>query len=261
MSRAARSPRLDAHCQNIGLVVYSEGMTPRLRRLGAIVAARRQLLGMTRDQVREAGGPSDTRLASIEDGAGPKPSASTLAKLDNALEWVPGSAARTLSGGDPTALNPAPGVDSTRLGVGPDEVAIPIALLIDLITHGRAVNAALKQANGAAVPLSSIDKPTARLNAAVSRLSRIAIIDVYERNGGPGRQIPNMLELAFADQVDVPIDPKTMDRDEQEDRMYMQWLAHKPVEIPRDIVEQFYTRWSGRENERLSNQTYPPSGS
>ncbi|MGB3676806.1 MAG: hypothetical protein WA988_20445 [Candidatus Nanopelagicales bacterium] len=237
-------------------------MPPRLRRFGAIVAARRRLLGLTRDQVREAGGPSDTRLASIEEGTGPTPSGSTLAKLDNALEWVLGSAARTLSGGEPTALNPAPaGADTARLGVGPDEVAVPVALLIELINHGRAVNAAVKKASGAAVPLSSIDKPTARLNAAVSRLSRIAIIDVFERNGGPGRQIPNMLELAFADQLDVPIDPKTMDPLEQEDRLYIQWLAHRPVEIPSEQVEQFYQRWSSQETGRQSTQSYPPSGS
>lgn len=75
-----------------------------LERFGKIVRGRRLARGMTQDQVKAAGGPSDKRQTKIENGTPPAPSVTTLAKLDKALDWAPGSAAATLNGGTPTPL-------------------------------------------------------------------------------------------------------------------------------------------------------------
>lgn len=68
---------------------------------GQQVRARREELGLTQAQVREAGGPSDTTLTKIESGEGPAPSRATLRKLEQALHWAEGSALTTLGGGEP----------------------------------------------------------------------------------------------------------------------------------------------------------------
>ncbi|MGW4719681.1 hypothetical protein [Nocardia sp. NPDC004260] len=70
-------------------------------RFGQIVKNRRLKLGLTQDQVHELGGPSDRRQTFIETNTGPRPSITTLAKLDRPLRWEPGSAVRTWNGGDP----------------------------------------------------------------------------------------------------------------------------------------------------------------
>lgn len=72
-----------------------------LERLGRTVRERRLALGLTQDQVTEAGGPSDKRQTKIENATPPAPSITTLAKLDVALRWNPGSAAAVLNGGTP----------------------------------------------------------------------------------------------------------------------------------------------------------------
>ncbi|WP_430336150.1 hypothetical protein [Rhodococcus sp. ACT016] len=76
----------------------------KLERFGRIVRKRRLGLGMTQDQVTLAGGPSDKRQTKIEHGTPPAASLTTLAKLDQALRWEPGSAAAALNGGTPTPI-------------------------------------------------------------------------------------------------------------------------------------------------------------
>lgn len=76
----------------------------KLERFGKIVRKRRLGLGLTQDQVAMAGGPSDKRQTKIENGAPPAPSLTTLAKLDMALRWEPGSAAAAFNGDAPTPL-------------------------------------------------------------------------------------------------------------------------------------------------------------
>jgi len=49
------------------------------------------------------GGPSSTTMSRLERGIAP-PSAKSFRKLDVGLSWEPGSAKRTLNGGDPTPL-------------------------------------------------------------------------------------------------------------------------------------------------------------
>lgn len=72
-----------------------------LERFGEIVRLRREELGLRQDQLSE--GPSTTALTGIENGRS-KPAPVTLRKLDASLRWEPGSAKRTLAGGDPTPM-------------------------------------------------------------------------------------------------------------------------------------------------------------
>ncbi|NKS10265.1 hypothetical protein GS580_03990 [Rhodococcus hoagii] len=75
-----------------------------LERFGQIVRGRRLALGLTQDQVTQAGGPSDKRQTKSRRRAPPAPSITTLAKLDRALRWEPGSASEALNGGTPTPI-------------------------------------------------------------------------------------------------------------------------------------------------------------
>lgn len=77
-----------------------------LERFGRIVYSRRTELGMTQEQVAKAGGPTDTTMGKIENSEWtPGNRKTTLRKLDIGLRWTPGSAARTLAGGDPVPLS------------------------------------------------------------------------------------------------------------------------------------------------------------
>ena len=77
-----------------------------LERFGRIVFNRRTELGLTQEGVSQNGGPTDTTMGKIENGEWtPGNRKVTLRKLDVGLRWAPGSAARTLAGGDPTPLS------------------------------------------------------------------------------------------------------------------------------------------------------------
>ncbi len=88
-----------------------------LAHFGEVFQRRRLELGLTQEAVQAASGPSPRRQAQIERGKGPAPSVWTLAKIDKALQWVPGSAERVLSGGrpEPAAARPVAEVDLDRL--------------------------------------------------------------------------------------------------------------------------------------------------
>ncbi|WP_411815538.1 helix-turn-helix domain-containing protein [Gordonia sp. SND2] len=78
-------------------------MANDVARLGAAIAERRRQLGLSQIEVWQRGGPSNSTLTRIENGLGDPPSSATLRKLDVALDWQSGSAARALDGGDPVA--------------------------------------------------------------------------------------------------------------------------------------------------------------
>lgn len=86
-------------------------MSDDLQRFARIVRARREELGLRQDQMRDAGGPSTTTMTKVENAAD-APSRVTLRKLDAALRWEPGSAARALDGGEPTPLGESAGYAS-----------------------------------------------------------------------------------------------------------------------------------------------------
>ncbi|WP_319028490.1 helix-turn-helix transcriptional regulator [Dietzia sp. PP-33] len=106
-------------------------MTNDWPRLAEAVRNRRLALRMSQLDVAHAGGPSDTTVSKIENQTGKNFAAATVNKLDRALEWEAGSAARVLDGGDPTPLSyPMGRLTSADLmarlrGVDPDFEADP----------------------------------------------------------------------------------------------------------------------------------------
>lgn len=76
-------------------------------RLGRYVRRRRDKeLDMTQLDVQNAGGPSTATMRLIEGGHQPGYSTMTIAALETAMGWAPGSAVKILQGGEPD-LKPA----------------------------------------------------------------------------------------------------------------------------------------------------------
>lgn len=72
-------------------------------RLAALVIARRVELGhKTRAPLVEASGISLRTLGDIENGRRPSYDPATIAALEQALEWAPGSVTSIVNGGEPT---------------------------------------------------------------------------------------------------------------------------------------------------------------
>ena len=69
-----------------------------MERLGRSIRLMRELTGLTQDQIAERGGPSDVTIRGLENGAGKKPNAATLRKLDKGLGWHEGTAAKIMRG-------------------------------------------------------------------------------------------------------------------------------------------------------------------
>lgn len=67
--------------------------------LAAAVVQRRGELGLAQGDLKSRGGPGVVTVGNVERCDDPVPSRGTLAALDRALEWAPGSAAKILAGG------------------------------------------------------------------------------------------------------------------------------------------------------------------
>lgn len=205
-------------------------------RFAAIVQARRAELNLTQVDVKAAGGPSTVTLGKIENGQ--RPSARTLRKLDQVLRWSPGSAARTLSGGDPTPLDgpPPPPSDTHQVRLGPDVVPLDLAELTDLLAVSSRLSDSLRDD-----PDAPIAGDVHELTTLVTRIFARYATSVLERSGGPGRQLHPIVEMALAHLLDAPAegaDPAIVD-----DRNYRRWLAGKFVPDDDDSAARFRARW------------------
>jgi transcriptional regulator with XRE-family HTH domain len=79
-------------------------MSQGWERLGAAVVARRVELGMlTREQLVEKSGMSRRLLSDIENGRRTSYDPATLARVEQALQWLPGTVDRILAEGDAQA--------------------------------------------------------------------------------------------------------------------------------------------------------------
>lgn len=74
----------------------------RQRLASAVVARRIQLGHRTREALAAASGLSHRTLSYIEQGSTRTYNPGTIAQLEHALRWLPGSVAAILDGGDPT---------------------------------------------------------------------------------------------------------------------------------------------------------------
>lgn len=75
-----------------------------LRRLGEAARKRRTDMKQTQDEIARAGGLSPSSQTRLETGNVKRVSSATLDKIDDSLEWEPGSARAILDGGEPTPL-------------------------------------------------------------------------------------------------------------------------------------------------------------
>ncbi|MFK0222836.1 helix-turn-helix domain-containing protein [Streptomyces vinaceus] len=77
------------------------------KRLGEAIEAARDALGMSQVGLAEAAGISESTVQNYEAGVVRVRTPVTLAQVERALGWEPGSGAAVLAGGDPTPTAPA----------------------------------------------------------------------------------------------------------------------------------------------------------
>ncbi|MFC5996915.1 helix-turn-helix domain-containing protein [Pseudonocardia hispaniensis] len=104
--------------------------------LAAAVKARRHELGLGKEQLRKRGGPSHQTVRNIERGVETRLNELTYSKLDRALGWTPGSAARLLDDGAPPTLatTPAPAPEAVSLSAE-DARALAIGRAVLALVH------------------------------------------------------------------------------------------------------------------------------
>ncbi|MFI5934725.1 helix-turn-helix domain-containing protein [Actinoplanes sp. NPDC051494] len=117
------------------LACLDGGMADTQRLATYLVARRIQLGYRHRPAFAEAAGVSLRTLSDIENGLR-VPSASTIAALDQALQWQPGSVRETLAGGEPAQAKLAsePGDHST----GSDPLLIQVMRSTDISDEDKA---------------------------------------------------------------------------------------------------------------------------
>lgn len=142
--------------------------------LGQVVKDRRQQLNLTLDGIKAAGGPTGPTLIRTEAGLLTDPRPSTLAKLDAALRWAPGSAARVYwEQGQPQHLSPS--ASGTRSA--PATVELPVELVLKLLSSQRTLNDVADHAR-----LATLDAVREDLNAHVSKIAGLCVTDLLERD-------------------------------------------------------------------------------
>ncbi|WP_072689878.1 helix-turn-helix domain-containing protein [Rhodococcus marinonascens] len=210
-------------------------------RFGQLVHKRRRLLNLTQDQVTAAGGPSDAAQTRAENGTGADPSIETLRKLDTALRWVPGSAARTLDGGDPTPLEtlareePLPRSHPPTLG--PSEIPLDLDTIVEILDpHSRIakLSAAHPEVPGLADAADSLSR-------VVSKITGAYVTRLLEVNGGPSGPRQPLVEFAFAHLLEAP--STVADPSEREEVHYRRFLYGKEEELDAATRERFWRRW------------------
>lgn len=227
--------------------VISEGpeRLVQLQNLGQQVLQRRTDLGLSRDQVAQRGGPSDTTLVRIEfpTEATSLPKRATLDRLDVALAWAPGSAEAVLNRGEqPTPLREAPASVS-----GLDSLAWVELRMETLWVIVSAISS---------IPAEHRSSEWAQdLQAAASALMAAHTTEVLERAGGPGRELPPIFHQTYlpylAESSAPPDDGATaLEHAEWEERLYRRWLAGLATPatgLSDPQVAQFTTRWHAKQ--------------
>ncbi|MFQ6327098.1 helix-turn-helix domain-containing protein [Nocardia sp. CWNU-33] len=216
----------------------------RQKRFGRIIKERRDELGLTQMQIGDLGGPSAPTIRKIEDGDAAI-STHTLNKLDAPLRWLPGSAARTYAGGAPAAHDVdvhAPRSDESIVS-GPDSIRFEISDLTGLLAAAGRLNDAVERGRTTEPHVVSA---ISDLNAVVSRLSARYATAMLERNGGPGRHLHPLVEMAFAHLLEVPAEAD--DPSEFEERRYRRWLAGRTEDVDATTEARFRARWLAANN-------------
>lgn len=210
-------------------------------RFGQYVYKRRRMLNLTQDEVTAAGGPSDAAQTRAENGTGPDPSIETLRKLDIALRWVPGSAARTLEGGVPTPLegegSAIPAVVRPQLALGPTHIPLDLETIVEILGPHSTINR-LAEANPDVAGLSEAAED---LNKVVSKITGTYVTRLLEVNGGPTGPRQPLIEFAFGELLNTP--PDFADPVEYEEARYRRFLSGRHQDLDDQTRERFHRRW------------------
>lgn len=209
------------------------------RRFGRLLEARRRELGMTQGDVREAGGPSDLTIRKLEKGVTSRPDLNTLAKLDQALGWVAGSAARTLNGGWPESLSQAGGTRGRSIAL-PDDPSVTLRtdVLADLIERTQPLSGIAKRLQD-----DELTETVTSINVVVDRVFRAWITNQLEQWKAEGTLQQQEVFVQRMLGEHLARDPATDDPDDAEELAYIRWLLGRGDELTAEQAEQFETRW------------------
>lgn len=239
----------------MGATMPSSPSPSRSHRFGQIVQARIEEKRLTKRAIYKVSGLTAPTLRKIL--AGEEVSVGTLNKLDLPLEWEPGSAVRTSTGGDPRPLRP-PGESGEELVIAAQGVRFELTELAELLTVSRKLNDAMTSSADAGKN-PALTSAIGELNRFVSRVSARYATATLELNGGPGAKLHPLIEMAFAHLLDVPAE--SAGADDLHERLYRRWLAGRDVEIDDETRERFIQRWSaatGRHPRPSDGPDQPP---
>ncbi|MFI9509239.1 hypothetical protein [Nocardia sp. NPDC052566] len=201
---------------------------------GATARERRRQLNLTLDGVKAAGGPTGPTVIRAEAGELEEPRPSTLAKFDQALQWVPGSAARVFwDRGEPRL----PQSDRPPLDPGAAEVSLPLELVLELLTTQRRLGDFV---DGPGTDLGALRAISGSLNEQISALVGMFVTDLLERNrvhDQPGQLHP-LLMFAFGDLLDSPANGPA----ESEEKLYRRWLIGRESGLTAELTRAFQAR-------------------
>lgn len=215
--------------------------TPNTVRFGRIVAARRRELGLTSEELSDAGGPTRVTLRKLEAGTTPQPGLKTFAKLDKVLKWRSGSAARTFDGGEPDPL------DRRRRRQTLD---LPITATDTTVTLRTEVVAELIEKVSALERIAKRFSDDEELQATViglqlygDRVLRAWIIGQAEvlRQRGDTPSVDPIFTRMLGDYLNR--EPQADDQRDSDDLLYLRWLLDMPVKITGEQESGFAARW------------------
>ncbi|MCU1640459.1 MAG: hypothetical protein JWN03_734 [Nocardia sp.] len=213
--------------------------------LAACVRERRRELNFSLDDVIAAGGPTRRTLVRVEAAnLGPEPKPVTFRRLDSALSWGSGSAARAYWRGE----KPHAAAAGPKLDAGTAFVAVPAALALDLFGSQIELNQVL--AEDPADP-SRLRATVDRLNVDLGRLLGLYLTDLLERNWrADGSALP-LVEHAFGELLSAPV-PE--DDPDYEEKLYRRWLIGGTTGIAGDLAGRFMDRLQQAHKDLGENQ-------
>lgn len=223
------------------------------QRFGRLVEARRRELGMSQSAVREAGGPSALTVRRLEHGDIAQPDFVTFGKLDQALQWMPGSAGRAFQGGEPTPISEDDGPTATTTAAAREESAYHRARPAQPVTafeHGivlRTDALAELTRNGRALDAlpdnlaDDVQAGISQLRYTIDRLTRAWIIRLAESFRREG----NLADLVIALDDHLRSNPSQGTTEDIDDLRYLRWLAGYYQNPSDEERERYERRFSG----------------
>ncbi|WP_433663066.1 hypothetical protein ACQPW1_13580 [Nocardia sp. CA-128927] len=213
--------------------------TTDVERFGHLVTARRRELGLTSQQVRDAGGPGLVTLGKIESGTAGKLHLETFAKLDQALRWQPGGAAAAYDTGTtpmPLSANGINQPESSTPTPNIQYVAFPPGVIDEVVGLAKHLEAMAADDERLAVVSAGLD-------AVADRILRAWTIAEIERMRVAGSLTASMIEMLLGHYWRRT--PQAPNPQDQEELLYMRWLLDRaPDTICDEQVSRFAARWS-----------------